>query len=121
MSTTGTEKETAIARGLLRFIEDSPTAYQTIASMRRMLDAEGFVFLPEQDVWEVCPGGSYYTVRNGSSIVAFKVGSDLDHYHFQVSAAHADSPTLKVKAVPELSGPDGYLGLNVEPYGGMIE
>ena len=121
MSTTGTEKETAIARGLLRFIEDSPTAYQTIASIRRMLDAEGFAFLPEQDVWEVCPGGSYYTVRNGSSIVAFKVGSDLDHYHFQVSASHADSPTFKVKAVPELSGPDGYLRLNVDPYGGMID
>ncbi|MBR1828099.1 MAG: M18 family aminopeptidase, partial [Atopobiaceae bacterium] len=119
MGTTATE--TKIAHELLSFIGESPTAYQAIASIRRMLDAEGFTFLPEQDAWDVRPGGCYYTVRNGSSIVAFKVGSELDHYHFQISASHADSPTFKVKAVPELSGPDGYLRLNVEPYGGMID
>lgn len=119
MSTTQKELETA--HELLDFIRKSPTAYQAVANMRDMLDAKGFIYLPEQDAWDVRRGGCYYTTRNASSIVAFKVGADLDHYHYQMSASHTDSPTFKVKMSPELSGPEGYLRLNVEPYGGMID
>ena len=38
-----------------------------------------------------------------------------------MTAAHGDSPTYKVKAVPELEGPGEYLRLDVESYGGMID
>lgn len=66
-------------------------------------------------------GGKYYTTRNNSSILAFQVGKILDDYHFQITAAHSDSPTYKIKAVPELEGPMEFLKLNVEGYGGMID
>ena len=36
-------------------------------------------------------------------------------------ASHSDSPTYKIKSVPELNGPGEYLRLDVEAYGGMID
>ena len=42
-------------------------------------------------------------------------------YHFQLTASHSDSPTFKVKAVPELDGAGETLRLNTEAYGGMID
>ena len=108
-------------KGLLDFIRECPSMFHTAAAIRRRLDAAGFAYLPEGQAWEVVPGGSYYTCRNNSSVVAFKVGEKLDSYHFQLAAAHGDSPCFKVKAAPELEGPGGYLRLDVEAYGGMID
>ena len=111
----------ATPQGLIDFIEKCPSMFHTTAEIARRLDDEGFTFLPEGEAWGVERGGRYYTTRNGSSIVAFAVGADLSDYHFQVAAAHSDSPTFKVKAEPELEGPHGYLRLDVEAYGGMID
>ncbi len=111
------------ARDLCAFISESPSMFHTAASIRRRLDAAGFTYLPEGAAWAMEPGLRCYTVRNGSSVVAWRVGADLpaDSYRFQMAAAHGDSPTFKVKAVPELEGPHEYLRLNVEAYGGMID
>ncbi len=108
-------------QGLLDFIRECPSMFHTTAAIRRRLDAAGFAYLPEGQAWGVVPGGRYYTCRNNSSIVAFKVGEELDSYHFQLAAAHGDSPCFKVKAAPELEGPGDYLRLDVEAYGGMID
>lgn len=91
----------------------------------------GFTYLPENAAWDIEPGGRYYTQRNTSSVIAFKVGEDLaatwgedgvaGDYHFQLTASHSDSPTFKVKAVPELDGAGETLRLNTEAYGGMID
>ena len=111
-----------MAEGLLRFVEDSPSMFHTVAAIRSRLDAAGFAYLPEAKAWDCKPGGRYYTVRNNSSIIAFKVGAEVaDGYHFQVAASHSDSPTFKVKAHAELDGPAGYKRMNVEAYGGMID
>lgn len=115
----------ATSRELLRFIQDSPSMFHTVRTIRRHLDDAGFTYLPEYGMWQVAPGQAYYTVRNNSSIVAFKVGEqavrDDEGYHFQMTAAHGDSPTYRIKAAPELTGPDAYLRLDVEAYGGMID
>ena len=36
-------------------------------------------------------------------------------------ASHSDSPTYKIKNIPQLDGPGEYIRLNVEGYGGMID
>ena len=95
--------------------------FHTVAAVRRRLDEAGFAYLPESKPWEVRRGGRYYTVRNNSSIIAFKVGAQLGAYRFQLTASHSDSPTYKVKAAPELSGSAGYLRLNAEAYGGVMD
>ena len=52
--------------------------FHTAAAVRRRLDEAGFAYLPESKPWEVRRGGRYYTVRNNSSIIAFKVGAKLE-------------------------------------------
>ncbi len=110
-----------INKELLEFIASSPSAFHAVETVRSMLDAAGFQVLRERDAWEIEPGGTYYTVRNGSSIIAFRIGEEKKDLRFRISAAHSDSPMFKIKAVPVLDGPGGYLRLNVEGYGGMID
>ena len=128
---TPTASDVEAARGLCDFVAESPSAFHTVAACERRLAEAGFVPLREGDAWDVEPGGNYYVTRNNSSIVAFRVGANVlggataadlaAGYHFQLLAAHSDSPAFKVKASPELSGPEGYLRLDVEAYGGMID
>ena len=110
-----------ISNELIQFIESSPSMFHSIKTIRTYLEKDGFTYLPESKVWDVKAGGKYYTIRNHSSLIAFKVGKELDSYHFQMCASHSDSPTYKVKSVPELEGPKEYLRLDVEAYGGMID
>ena len=105
---------------LLTFIQSSPSVFHTVLSIRSYLEDAGFVYIPENDYWLLVPG-LYYTTRNDSSIIAFCIPEETDSYHFQLCASHSDSPTFKLKEKAELSGPDSYLRLNVEPYGGMID
>ena len=119
-----TAEDLETSERLIDFIHRCPSMFHTAATISARLDQAGFTRLPEGDAWDVKPGGSYYTTRNGSSVIAFRVGEDaLDPstYHYQMTAAHSDSPTYKVKSVPVLEGPEGYLRLDVEGYGGMID
>ncbi|MDO4442525.1 MAG: M18 family aminopeptidase [Slackia sp.] len=113
------------AEGLAAFLEESPSMFHAVAAACRRLDAAGFARLAEGDGWSVEPGRGYYAVRNGSSVIAFRVGEaahpQTDDFHFKLTASHSDSPTFKVKAVPELAGVGESLRLNVEAYGGMID
>ncbi len=190
---------TTAAEDLLDFIAESPTMFHSAAAIRARLDAAGFTYLSEGAAWEVRPGGAYYTQRNGSSVVAWRVGervaapafasdvakatdgvaagsadvaagsasdsapyhfqltashvgervaapafasdvakatdgvaagsadvaagsaSDSAPYHFQLTASHSDSPCFKVKSNGELEGPAGYVRLDTEAYGGMMD
>ena len=113
--------EIEISKELLQFIQDSPSMFHSIKTVKTYLDKAGFTYLPEGKAWSIKKGGHYYTTRNHSSIIAFKIGKTLDDYHFQLTAAHSDSPTYKVKSVPEMKGQGNYLKLDVEAYGGMID
>lgn len=104
---------------LLHFLEKSKTQFHAIHEIKQILDTNNYVELKEQDRWDLKKGGKYYTTRNGSAIIAFQVGEQIDDLHFQVSAAHSDSPTWKVKEHAQLkAGP--YVQLNTEGYGGML-
>ena len=117
--------EVQAAQDMLRFIEGCPSMFHTTAAIAARLEAVGFTELPEGAAWEVEPGGSYYVTRNGSSIIAFRVGARAlavrDRFHFQLAASHGDSPTFKIKSAGELAGPAEYRRLNVEAYGGMMD
>ena len=102
----------------LDFVGRAPTAFHACAVLSHMLLEAGFEELSEGDAWALLPGKKYYFTRNGSSLIAFAIPSDGGE-HFQVVAAHGDSPMLKLKpAVEHATGP--YLLLNTEVYGGAI-
>ena len=120
--------DTQAAHELIEFIESCSSMFHTAATLSERLEQAGYIYLPEGSAWEVERGGSYFTRRNNSSVIAWHVGADVPAadaanggYHFQLTASHADSPTFKVKSVAELEGPGDYLRLNVEAYGGVID
>ncbi|WP_320838088.1 M18 family aminopeptidase [Zhongshania sp.] len=106
--------------GLLRFLDASPTPFHAVETMAIALRAAGFEALDERDEWQLKPGGRYFVVRNGSSLVAFSCGeSNLLQRGWRMVGAHTDSPNLKVKPTPELHR-HGYFQLGVEVYGGAL-
>lgn len=111
----------AVSQELLDFIKASPSMFHSIDTIEKYLKEAKYTYLAEGAAWQLKKGENYYTKRNNSSIIAFQIGEELDDYHFQISAAHSDSPTYKIKSIPELVGPEEYLRLNVEAYGGMID
>lgn len=104
-------------KNIVDFIKACTDAWHTTAEIGAELSSLGYTALDEGEEWSLAPGGKYYTTRNMSSIIAFKIPC-ASVRSFMISAAHGESPSFKIKAVPELN--DGnYTRLNVEAYGGM--
>ncbi len=106
---------------LKAFLQSSPTPYHAVKAMAKRLDVAGYQYLDEADSWTLSEGGCYYTVRNGSSIIAWclpKAKSVIES-GFRMVGAHTDSPCLKVKPQPEIHKHD-YQQLGVEVYGGVL-
>ena len=110
----------AVLNGLMEFLHKSPTAFHAVENIRQMLLGAGFTELPESKRWNLVPGGSYFTTRNGSAVMAFRIGTDLKDAGFTVTASHSDSPCFKIKENAEIRVRDHYMQLNTEGYGGMI-
>ncbi len=104
---------------LLSFLKKSPTRFHAVAALAEALDSAGYTRLSECDDWQLAVGGKYYVTRNGSALLAFRIPR-ADFSGFMLSASHGDSPTFRIKENAEIPGPDGYLRLNVERYGGML-
>ena len=105
-------------RGLMRFIDASPTAFHAAANVCDALAEAGWQRLEERDRWRIAPGGRYYFTRNRSSVIAFRV-PESGFAHFQIVASHSDSPCFKLKPAAGRAS-QGCALLNVEPYGGML-
>ena len=104
---------------LFQFIENSPSCFHAIETIRKKLNAEGFIELVEGRSWQIEKGKKYYVTRNLSSIIAFKIPeNDLKNFH--IVASHSDSPTFKIKENAEIEVNNKYVKLNTEKYGGMI-
>lgn len=109
-----------ITKEMVAFIEKNPTAFHTVATISEILDENGYEEVLESRAWNLEPGKNYYVRRNGTSIIAFQIGSDLDNFSFNIASSHTDSPTFKIKENAELTTGKKYTRLNTEGYGGMI-
>ena len=110
----------AFNRQLGDFINLSPTPFHAVSSMAEMLIEAGFTALSEAQEWSLEQGGKYFVTRNGSSLIAFVVGTDgLAETGIRMAGAHTDSPCLMVKPQPELLN-NQYFQLGVEVYGGAL-
>ena len=108
----------ALLTGLADFLAASPTPFHAVNTMAERLRAAGFQELKEGDRWQINPGGSYFVIRNGSSLLAYRHGND-PAAGIHMVGAHTDSPCLKVKPYPVVNS-QGYLQLGVEVYGGVL-
>ena len=103
--------------GLLAFLDAGVSAFHSTAAAAALLEQNGYQNCPESAAWALVPGGKYYTTRNGSSIVAWRMPTGpLTGWH--AAACHGDSPTWRIK---QLDTPDGvFARAETEGYGGMI-
>ena len=114
------QTESQFNRQLCAFLDSSPTPFHAVSAMVAMLSEAGFTQLFDQQTWALKPGGKYYVVRNGSSIVAFVVGAKaVSKAGVRIVGAHTDSPCPMLKPQPEIQK-GGFLQLGVEIYGGAL-
>lgn len=107
------------AEQLMDFIQHSPSAFHAVDQIKQRLKSEGFQELFEGEAWDVSRGGNYFVTRNDSSLIAVKIGENVETPTFQMVASHSDSPTFRLKnnkIIPD----EHYLRLNTENYGGAI-
>ncbi len=109
------------ANDLIDFLYESPTSYQAVRNVKAALLRKGFKQLHRGGSWNLDKGGKYFATKNGSSLVAFILGTgEIETEGYRIICAHTDSPSLKIKPSPEMIGKGNYLKLNVETYGGPI-
>ncbi|WP_019226952.1 M18 family aminopeptidase [Sedimentibacter sp. B4] len=108
------------SKDLIEFIKKSPSVFHAVDALKTELKSEGFEELTEGKKWNIQKGSNYFVTRNHSSIIAIKVGENLDDYSFNIVASHCDSPSFKIKDNYKIEASKKYVQLNTEKYGGMI-
>ncbi|WP_106478451.1 M18 family aminopeptidase [Phytohalomonas tamaricis] len=103
---------------LFDFLHSSPMPWHAVKQMTERLDAAGFKPLDEVEAWSLVPGGRYYTVRNGSSLIAFQL-PQCTLESLRMIGAHTDSPGLRLKPRPTITS-RSWLQLGIEVYGGAL-
>lgn len=103
----------------VKFMTDNPTIFHAVDSLTKRLEKHGYQYLNERSLWNVKPGGKYYTKRNDSSFIAFAVGKDYKPGNgIAIVAGHIDALTAKLKPVSKIPNKAGFIQLGVAPYAG---
>lgn len=119
--TRRTQEELQFSKGLLQYLNDSPTAYHAVDNAAQILNEHGFCEILEKDAWSLEKGHKYFIRKNRSGIIAFSIGSqDLAQNGMHIIGAHTDSPNFKIKPGSCTVTSDGYVKLNTEVYGGVL-
>ena len=100
------------------FINAGVSPWHAAAEAADRLQAAGYCCLQECAPWDLVPGGRYYTTRNGSAVLAFRLpkAGRIDGWRMVLS--HGDAPSWRVKNLDLRQG--AYSKLETEGYGGMI-
>lgn len=113
--------EIQLAKELIDFLYESPTAFHAVENVKKELTKNGFKELKEEESWKLKKEGKYFVTKNDSALIAFKVGAGrIEENGFKIIGAHTDSPTFRVKPNPEITAENKYIKLNTEVYGGPI-
>ncbi len=107
------------AEELLKFINNSPTAFHAVSELKTELKKSGFKELDLKEKWNLKKGEKYYVERNNSALIAFITGEEFLKEGFRIISSHTDSPALKIKPDPVINN-EGLCVLNTEIYGGPI-
>ena len=99
---------------LLRFIDNSPSAYHAVDMVKRELIENGYTEVSLKDSSAMSDGGKHFVISGGSSIIAFSGKGN----GFMIASSHSDSPAFRVKT--SFESLNAYNRLSVEKYGGMI-
>ncbi|TPP67229.1 Aspartyl aminopeptidase [Fasciola gigantica] len=107
-------------RGLVDFINKSPSPFHAVQSACELLVAHGFRELNEHEPWRLHPSDCVFVRKNGTTVIAAAIGGKFKPGSpFHIIGAHTDSPCLRLKPFSERVK-EGYVQLGVETYGGGL-
>jgi aspartyl aminopeptidase len=101
------------------FIVHSPTRFHAIATIQNQLAAIGARQFLETESWKLTAGSLGYIVRDGSALIAFRIGQAPAAIGWRLAAAHTDSPGLRLRPA-SAQWADGLLQIGTELYGSPI-
>lgn len=105
----------------LKFMTENPTVFHAVDFFSKRLDDSGFTSLSEREIWKLEAGKSYYVKRNGSSLIAFTIGSEYKSGNgCALVGGHVDALAARLKPVSKLPTKAGYVQLGVAPYSGAL-
>jgi aminopeptidase I len=103
------------------FLTENPTVFHAVVTLKKDLQDAGFKEISERDNWSLKTGGRYVVERNGSSLIAFVVGSKYQPGNgAAILAGHIDALTVRLKPVSKVPNKAGYIQLGVAPYAGGL-
>ncbi len=118
MDSVNFKEAQALTKKLISFIKRSPTAYHAVDNIKNILKESGVLPLSEADDQKIAFGQSYFITRNMSSLIAFTIPENPKG--FMICASHSDSPCFKLKPDFQKKAAGGFITLDCEKYGGMI-
>ena len=98
------------------FLNAGVSPWHAAAHAAALLEQAGYRRLDDAAYWNLTPGQGYYTTRNGTAVIAWRVPAH-GIGGWRLTASHADSPTWRVKNFKADSA--GCARLATEGYGGM--
>lgn len=105
----------------LDFTYENPTIYHVVRYCATRLDKAGFTYLSEKSSWSEVASGKYYTIRNGTNLVAFTLGENWKIENgVGAIGAHIDALTAKLKPCSLKNNVEGFELLGVAPYAGTL-
>jgi aspartyl aminopeptidase len=106
------------AKDFIDFSYMGKSVYHVVEAIEKLCLKNNYTELKLWEEWDIKPDGRYYIKRNGSTIIAFSMGSGESF--FKIATNHTDTPGFKVKPSPVSISERNYLRLNTEVYGGPI-
>ena len=121
--TTKTNPVSARVADLMAFLDASVVNFLAADEICRRLEAASFRRLDAADSWGLQPGGKYFTVKNNSAVMAWRMPSATGKSAIpacHIISAHSDSPGFRIKPKAVIRTEGGVVKLNTEVYGGPI-
>ena len=108
------------AKQLLEFIDQSPTAFHAVESLKKTFLSKEYTQLHETEKWQLDWNKKYFVCRDDSACIAFHTPKlAITDFGIKIIGSHTDSPCLKIKNNP-ITHKEGYQLLNIEVYGGVV-
>ena len=109
-----------LIKDLLAFLSVSKSSFFASLAIQKRLEQAGFICLPENKPFKINKGGKYYICRQGTTIVAFVIGSEqISQAGFNLAGSHIDYPCFKLKP-QSIKTEKGITKIGVEVYGSPI-
>ncbi len=99
------------------FLNSSVSPFHAGSNVEELLIKAGATYLPEQNEWDMQAEKLYYTKRNGTSLIAWRMPREKCKAYRMV-ASHSDSQTFRLKTTD--NSDKNYAKAITEAYGGTI-